>query len=301
MISYCKNSEIDRGQWDSCVKNSAGAKPYGFSWFLDIMSPGWEALVNDDYTSVFPLPASRKYGIKYVATPVFLQKLGVYSPAGSPEKAINEFMVSIPDSFRLVDLCTAQKIDDGRFIVSRKANYELDMEGPYEKLQEGFSVHCRRNIARAEKEKIEIERDIKPYEIVKLFRENKGKRIRGIKHGDYQRLSDLMEFCTNNDKGRILGIRDSAKKLIYGIFITEVKGRKTMLFVANSQESRRKRFGYHIVSELIKESAGTGTTLDFAGSSIPSIASFMESFGSKSIPFYRNYCNRLPWPVRLFR
>ncbi|NLA48912.1 MAG: hypothetical protein GX876_05550 [Bacteroidales bacterium] len=301
MISYYRNSEIDRRQWDACVENSTGAKPYGFSWYLDIMSPGWDALIDGDYAAVFPVPASKKYGIKYVATPVFLQKLGAYSPAGSSGKTINEFIELMPDSYRLIDLCTTRKIDDDSFTVTRKANYELDMDGSYEKLREGFSVHCRRNIARAEKEKIEIEMDIKPPEIVKLFRENTGKRIRGIRHGDYQRLSDLMGFCTNNNKGRILGVRDPAKRLICGIFTTEVKGRITMLFVANSQESRKKRIGYHIVNELIKESAGTGTILDFAGSSIPSIASFMESFGSKNIPFYRNYCNRLPWPVRLFR
>lgn len=301
MISYYRNSEIDRGKWDACVNNSQGAKPYGFSWYLDIMSPGWDALVDGDYSSVFPVPASKKYGIKYIATPVFLQKLGVYSPAVLSGKTIDEFVKFIPDSYRLIDLCTAGKIEDDRFIVTRKANYELDLEVAYEKLREGFSVHCRRNIARAEKEKTEIERDIKPAEIIKLFRENTGKRITGIRQGDYQRLSCLMEFCVSNSKGRILGVRDPAKRLVYGIFITEIKGRKTMLFVANSPESRSKRIGYHMVNELARELAGTGVILDFAGSSIPSIVSFMQSFGSRNIPFYRNYCNRLPWPVRLLR
>jgi len=74
-----------------------------------------------------------------------------------------------------------------------------------------------------------------------------------------------------------------------------------MLFVVNTPDSREKRLGYHIVNELIKQSAGTRTILDFAGSSIPSISSFMESFGSINVPFYRIYRNRLPWPVRMFK
>jgi hypothetical protein len=81
----------------------------------------------------------------------------------------------------------------------------------------------------------------------------------------------------------------------------EVKGSKTMLFVVNTPQSREKRLGYYAVNELIKESASTKTILDFAGSSIPSIASFMESFGSKNVPFYRIYRNRLVWPIRMFK
>lgn len=301
MINFYRNCEIDRRRWDACIEKSQGARPYGFSWYLDIMSPGWNALIDDDYATVFPLPASEKYGIKYVATPAFLQKLGTYSAESPPGKGINEFMGLMYDTYRFIDLCTAQRTDDDRFIVTRKASYELLLEGSYEKLRAGFSVHCRRNIARAQKEKIEIESDVKPSEAVKLFRENAGRRIRGIRPGNYRRLSDLMEYCTGNNRGRILGVRNPAGKLIYAIFITEAGKRKTMLFVVNSGESRLKRIGYYIVNELVRESAGTGTILDFAGSSIPSIASFMESFGSKNIPYYRNYCNRLPWPLRLFR
>ena len=68
MIVYHKNNEIDREQWDNCIKNSPGVKPYAYSWYLDIMAPGWEALVDDDYDSVFPVPGFSRFGIKYVAT-----------------------------------------------------------------------------------------------------------------------------------------------------------------------------------------------------------------------------------------
>jgi hypothetical protein len=81
----------------------------------------------------------------------------------------------------------------------------------------------------------------------------------------------------------------------------EIKGNTTMLLVVNTDESREKRTGYYVVNELIRGLAGTKTILDFAGSSIPSIASFMESFGSVNVPFYRIYQNRLFWPVRMFK
>lgn len=48
MITYLFNSEIDKDKWDNCIKNSPGAKPYAYSWYLDIMAPGWQALVDED-------------------------------------------------------------------------------------------------------------------------------------------------------------------------------------------------------------------------------------------------------------
>ncbi len=299
MIVWLKHNEIDREQWDNCIRDSPGAKPYGYSWYLDIMCPGWEALVDDDYDSVFPLPASRKYGIRYIATPVFLQQLGAYSP--DKQLKTNEFVEYIPDFYRLIDLCVSQRTDNDDYRITLKANYELDLSKSYSKLWNGFTQHCRRNIEKASGKKPEIVQNIRPEELTDLFIANRGKEIRGIKSVDYQRLRELMNFCLRNNRGRIMGIRSGKNRLLYGLFIVEVKGRKTMLFVVNTQDSRDKRLGYYVVNELIKESASTRTTLDFAGSSIPSIAAFMESFGSTNIPFYRIYRNRLPWPVRLLK
>ena len=78
MIVYHKNKEIDHEQWDNCISNSGYAKPYAYSWYLDIMSPGWEALVDDDYDSVFPIPSYIRFGLQYASTPPFLQQLGAF-------------------------------------------------------------------------------------------------------------------------------------------------------------------------------------------------------------------------------
>ncbi len=301
MINYYRNEEIDREQWDNCIKSSAGYKPYALSWYLDIMAPGWNALIEDDYETVFPLPCKMKFGIRYIATPVFLQQLGIFSPDRLSDGEINEFIGYVPEFYRLIDLCTAQRIDNDRFISEIRTNYELDLSNSYEKIWDKFSVHCKRNIERSYRNKSEIVSDIKPWELSELFQKNAGKKISGIKERDYQRLNELMDYCVKNKKGRILGVRSPEGIILYGIFTVEIKGRKTMLFVVNTRESRYYRLGYRIVNEIIKESAGSRTILDFAGSSVTSIASFMESFGSKIVPFYRNYCNRFPWPLRLLK
>lgn len=301
MIVYHKHNEIDREQWDNCIKNSPGVKPYSYSWYLDIMAPGWEALVDDDYDSVFPIPGFSKFGIQYVATPVFLQQLGAFSPDKPSSKALIEFLEYMPDFYKLVDLCVGHKIDYDGYKVTEKVNFELELSKSYEKLWENFSPHCKRNIEASAKKKPELFSDITPNEIIDLFIMNKGKDIKGIKIRDYERLKNLMNFCLKNKKGRIIGVRATKKRLIFGVFVVESSGNKTLLFVVNTPESRTRRIGYYVVNELIKEHSSTRTILDFAGSSIPSIASFMESFGPVKVPYFRIYRNRLLWPVRMMK
>ncbi len=301
MIVFYNNNEIDREQWDNCIRNSPGVKPYAYSWYLDIMAPGWQALVDDDYDSVFPLPGFKKYGIHYIATPIFLQQLGVFSPDKPADLSIHEFLEFLPDFYRLIDLCVGEAGLVKGFRISRKINYELDLLKPYEILHNNFSSHCKRNIDSASRKKPELVTDITPDELIDLFIVNKGREIKGIKIRDYNRLRNLMHFCIKNKKGRIIGVRTSRKRIIYGVFIVETKGNKTMLLVVNTPQSRDRRIGYYVVNELIKEAAQTRTILDFAGSSIPSVASFMESFGPEKIPFYRLYSNRLFWPARMLK
>jgi len=301
MIVYLRNKEIDRTMWDTCIKNSGCLKPYPYSWYLDIMAPGWGALIDDEYDSVFPVPGFKKYGIKYIATPVFLQQLGSFSPDKDAGEMTGEFIDFMPEFFRFVDLCINHKIDSPGYRVTERTNYILNLNKSYEELTESFTSDCRRNINIASRNDISYTTRVKPAELINLFAGNTGKGIKGIKTRDYERLETLMNHCLFNKKGRIIGVKSAGGTLAFGIFIVEVPGSKTLLFTAGSPESREKRINYHAINELLKENASTGTVLDFAGSSIPSVAEFMKSFGSKSETYYRIYRNSLPWPLKMFK
>jgi hypothetical protein len=301
MIVYHKNNEIDREQWDNCIKNSPGVKPYAYSWFLDIMAPGWEALVDDDYDSVFPVTGAKRFGIQYISTPSFLQQLGAFSPDNPASETIIEFLNYIPDNYRLIDLCIAQRIQLHGYKITEKANFELDISKPYEKLWDNFFPPCKRNIEISSKKKPEVVSDITPDEIIDLYIKNNGKKTSNVKARDYQKLKNIMNFCLKNKKGKIIGVRAAKKRLIFGIFIIETPGNKTLLLHAGIPQSIEKKIDYYVINELIRLNASTRTLLDFADSSLSSVDSFPESFGCVSVPYYRIYRNRLFWPARIMR
>jgi hypothetical protein len=301
MIGYHKNNEIDREQWDNCIKKTHRAKPYAYSWYLDIMAPGWEALVDDDYDSVFPIPGFRKLGIQYVSTPMFLQQLGAFSPDKSSPGALEEFLDFMPEFYKYIDLCVGQEAEHEEFKVTERDNFELDLSKHYDDLWDNFSVDCKRNIEAAHRRKPEIVTDIRPDELTSLFlryRDNSSGRAKIV---DIQRLKNLMNFCIKNKKGKILGVRTTGKRLLFGIFMIETHGNKTLLLIAGSPEADQRHLGYHVINEVIKTYAGTRTTLDFAGTSVPFVDSFMESFGCADIPYFRIFRNRLLWPARILK
>ena len=301
MIEYHKNNEIERDQWDNCIKNSHSLKPYSYSWYLDIMAPGWEALVDDDYDSVFPIPCSTRFGIQYVSTPKFLQQLGTFSPDKPASSVAVEFLDYMPGTFKLIDLCVGQKADYDGYKVTERSNFELDLSHPYEKLYEGFTAECHRKIHHSARKKRELTEAVSPEELISLHLISSGSLIKGIKLRDYERLKTLMHYCINNKTGKIIGVRARRKRLIYGLFLIKIHRSITILLSAASAESRNNHIGHFVMNEIIKEYSSTSVMLDFACPSIPAAGNLHESFGSVSVPYYRIYRNRLLWPSRMIK
>ena len=69
MIRYLSHTEIDKKKWDDCIAHSHFETLYPYSWYLDAVSPGWYALVRDDYEMVMPLTWKRTYGVRMLIQP----------------------------------------------------------------------------------------------------------------------------------------------------------------------------------------------------------------------------------------
>ena len=104
MIVYFKHSEIDKDKWDSCINNSINGNVYALSWYLDSTCREWEALIEDDYKSVFPLTNRKKYGINYLFQPYYNQQLGVFSREIIKAEKLRDFFHQIPPFYKYIDV-----------------------------------------------------------------------------------------------------------------------------------------------------------------------------------------------------
>src|SRR5688500_14324454 len=82
MFKFYSRKEIDVRKWDDCILRSNQSIVYGLSWYLDIVTPGWEALIiegSSGYLAVAPIPMKKRLGFKIVFRPFLTQQLGLFS------------------------------------------------------------------------------------------------------------------------------------------------------------------------------------------------------------------------------
>ena len=72
MIKFVTHNEIDKRRWDECIANAINGNIYVWSWYLDIIHPRWDALIDGDYERVMPIAGKQKIGISYLFQPFFV-------------------------------------------------------------------------------------------------------------------------------------------------------------------------------------------------------------------------------------
>jgi hypothetical protein len=260
------------------------------------MCDSWDALVADDYNAVFPLTFRQKAGITYLYQPFFTQQLGIFSINHLTPESVEQFLQAIPAKFRFaeINLNTFNKADEVRWKIKKSINHELDLIETYEQIKRGYSENTRRNIARSAKNGITISTNVKPEEIITLFRNNKGRNISQLGEYDYRRLLRLIYQCLHDHKAICYGAYTSNNTFCAGAVFVFSHRKAVFLFSAVSEEARTSGAMSFLIDRFIQDSSGNHLTLDFEGSNDANLARFYRSFGAKVITYPSLRFNRLP-------
>ena len=240
MIQYLINENIDRKKWDEAIARSFNGIVYAYSWYLDIVSPGWDALVKDDYKSVMPLTWRKKYGIKYLYQPFFTQQLGVFSSDKLNAEVVAEFLSAIPQHFTFVEinLNTFNLSNASNFSTKSNLTHELDLIESYENIAKNYSDNLKRNLKKAANNKLQTIFVNQPEPVIKLFRENRGASVSNLKERDYKTLTTLMIQAIQRGKAQILNVVNEHNELCAGAFFVESNNKVIFLFSGLSDEGK---------------------------------------------------------------
>jgi hypothetical protein len=301
MIRYIPHQEINKAKWDSCIRDSLNRIVYGFTWYLDLVSPGWDALVQGDYESVFPLTQSRKYFIRYLRQPYFTQQLGIFSKNPLTGSLVSEFLDAIPGKFRFIEihLNSMNKVD-ADYPVEERLNHEMDLIHSYEHLQARYDQNTRRNVRKAQQEPLTIRRKVEPGELIDLFRANYGKNETLLKYRHYETFRNVMEYCLKSTFSSILGVEMPDKTLCAGVFFLRENDRVILQLVASDARARETGAMFLLIDSFIRENCSQPLILDFEGSNDKNVARFYKGFGARVITYPKLTVNRLPGLVRPF-
>ncbi len=298
MIRFLQHESIDKAQWDICIGQAANGKLYAWSWYLDIVCPGWCALIEDDYEKVFPLPVFSKAGIKYIMQPYFTQQLGLFYRSLSSDEKLKEFINSIPPDYKYIDI-NLNTSNSLAAVGTYRAmtNLELDLGNDYQILASGYQSNLQRNLKKASQNKLTFTKHVRPEEIIALFREGKGQELKHLSDKQYRLIERIAYESMQKGMGEIWGVYDQYNQLAASILWVFSHQKAVFLFSAVSENGKMLHAMPWLIDTFIRQNAGKPLTLDFEGSNQPGLARFYSSFGSREIT-YPNYV-RITLPALL--
>lgn len=302
MIKFLKHELIDKEKWDFAIDLSINGYIYANSYFLDVVAENqWDALVMDDYDIVMPLPYRVKYGIKYVYHPMFNQQLGLFYSKNCADTTIRDFMEAIPSEIKFFELNFNKYLLDRvsqSFIAATNANFELELMGDYDKIHQNYSSNLKRNLKKATNFGLKLVNNVRPEDLVQLFKNNKGSQLKVYQDSDYQRFIKLAYLLLHHGKAIISGVINENNTIIAAALFVKSHGRTIFLFSGLSIEGKEKSAMPFLIDKEIQFGTNFKNILDFEGSNNSDLARFYASFGAKQYYYQRVMFNKLPFPLK---
>lgn len=301
-IKYLKNKEIDLEKWNDCIKNSFNGIVYAYSWYLDIVSEGWEALVNEDYSQVMPLTCNNKLGVDYISQPLFTQQLGVFSKKVLDSDTIKLFIDSIPSNFKYyeIQLNKYNNIENQIYSYTKRVTYELDLISSYDKLYQNYNTNTKRNIKKSS-ENISVVTGLQPNDFINLLSSFVNSKQINLKDENYNTIRKIISFALRYQIGELVGAYDEKNQLCSAAFFINSHNKAIYLFAASSDTGKELRANFRVIDYYINKYSGFNLTLDFEGSNIEGLARFYSGFGAKACEYYKIKKNSLPWYFKLLK
>jgi len=277
-IIHLRNKAIDYNRWDECIVQSCNHLTYGLSWYLDIVSPDWEALVSKDYEYIMPLPVKSRYGIPYLVQPVLTQQLGIFSNKIINESIVEEFIKQIPYFSYELNLNEANFYSKALIF----PNFILNLNQSYDQLQAGYSKNTKRNLDKAAKLKLTVLSGLTAESFLAFY-------FSVEKHflsPQEQVLDKLIRKGISENALTLFGVNNEKEELIAGLCILNTADRITYLLPVSNQKGKESSAMFLLIDSMIRNEAGKNKILDFEGSRIEGVARLYRGFGAKYHPYY---------------
>lgn len=291
---------IDREKWNSCIQSASNGLIYSHTIYLDNMADHWSGLVMNDYAAVMPIPWRKKWGIRYMYVPAFMQQLGLTGNFNDEEatRAIH----CITSAFRYGDLhfnASNTFIPSLFSEVKMRRNRVIDLQKNYADLFKDFSADCRRNIHAASQAKLLYQQG-RSVEAMTLF-------LQQMKYPGAPDTTTMNRFeavCNQFSRSgqHIVRCVKNANEQILAAFVGLKDERRIYnLLNLTTPEGRKCSANYFLFNELLKEWAGNSLLLDLEGSELPGVQAFYLHWGGDWETYFHVHHNRLPWPLQLLK
>jgi len=277
-IRHFEHKDIDYKRWDDALSDSNNMLIYAYSWYLNVVSPGWEALIGGNYEYLMPLPVKRKYHIPYIVQPFLTQQLGIFSKHEITQEILENFIKKIPYYSYELHLNDKNAYPE----IAPLPNYVLYLNKTYEQLAKKFSKNTLRNIEKASKllQKVSENTDIAQ------FLEFYTSTVTHLKKSQIHLINKVLRIAVEKNEVQLFSVKNSDNQIIASLALLTSPTRMIYFLPASSSEGKKSYSMFLLVDFIIKKHAGEKKIFDFEGSAIEGIARFYKGFGAVNQPYY---------------
>lgn len=292
-IRIVPNEQVDKERWDriNWTTNRKSAV-YNSTRYLDVLSPGWEAVIINDYEAFTALPKKTKMGLTVYGNSPFLQKLAIIGNSNEVNAAAIGRMIG---KLKLTHLSF-----DARYfnysVPQVRNNYYIDLSEGYEAIARKYKGNGRASIRSARKNGLRVER-LQDYTITfSGFREGFGE-VSSYKTEHFDRLSVFLQ--QNGDLFDCYGVLNEEGEVVYSAIILKDAFRYYYLVSGARPQYRHLYPTYFFMDWFLQQHAGQEERIfDFEGSDIPSVAFYFQRYGPELEQYYTYYRNNYFFPLK---
>lgn len=292
--------KLDKAKWDHCVFSDPNGSFFAGHDYLSHMAPYWGGLILNDYQAVLPVIYKSKFGIRYLAGLPFVKQLGLM---GHWEPSHKEAVFNAVHRFaKYGDICFNQ--NNGPLVnksASAQPNYELDLNQKYVEIYNGYHKTLRKRLRQISKDQSLLIAPADSIEVISRYQAFLAKKTSLDLREDFKKLGTFLQ--TQFGASHLIPykvVTQNQEEVLFGLYGKDAS-RIYKFMTAVTQEGRKVNASAFALDHLIGQYAGTGRILDFMGSALPGVRTFIENFGAVVKPYYLYHYNHLPWPLKLFK
>jgi hypothetical protein len=295
-LNYIKHKNIDFVKWDKLILNSPIPLVFAQSFYLNATSPGWDALILNDYESVLPVTVKKKLGIIYLPQPSFTSQLGVFG--NTKPEIVFEFYTYLKKTFKLIEyeFNYSNKFDNTN--VKPKKTFIIDYKNEI-----NYNQNTIRNIKKAKALNYQVQ-FINPNDsecLVKVYINPFLKSI-SIKNNQLKVFSKIINQAIKFNALDCLVTKDQKNKIVaiaYFIYNTNY-----VLYLKGTTIDKNENSGsMHLLLDFaIKHYSKTHKYFDFGGGSLNiGLANFYKGLGGSELNYQYVKVNNLPKIINMLK
>ncbi len=302
-ITYLTYKEIDKQKWDHCILHSLNSLIYAQSFYLDTMAGKWDALVLNDYEAVMPLTYKRKWGIRYLYQPAFIQQSGIFFTKKLAPELQRSFIELATQKFRFIEttLNFANTIAGTSLKITERNNYILNLDKPYEELYDNYDPAFTKSLRRIKKFDMLYNSSVNYHKTVELYKYLYGSRLPFFPGKSYANFELICKKLFSEGAVIIRHARSTDNELLASVILLRDEKRLYNIISCITTKGKKHEANYFLYDRIINEFANTPLLFDFEGSDVEGIAAFYRKFNPENQPYPFIKYNGLPAAVKLFK